>query len=52
MGNMVLSQEFYETDAKKGFIRGYTYHIVRSNRSGADGTRDAYAACSMGGSTP
>ncbi len=28
-GNCIWSQEFYETDASRGFVRGYTYEIVR-----------------------
>lgn len=30
MGNILMSQEFYETDAGRGFVRGYTYQVVRS----------------------
>ena len=29
-GNMIMCQEFYETDTKKDFVRGYTYQILRS----------------------
>ena len=29
-GNMIMCQEFYETDPKKDFVRGYTYQILRS----------------------
>ena len=31
LGNMILSQEFYETDPRRDFVRGYTYQIVRSS---------------------
>ena len=31
IGNMIMSQEFYETDTQRGFTRGYTYHVVRSS---------------------
>lgn len=30
-GNIILSQQFYETDPKRDFLRGYTYQIVRSS---------------------
>lgn len=29
-GCCVLSQEFYETDSKRGFLRGYTMQVLRS----------------------
>ena len=29
-GNMIMCQEFYETDPEKDFVRGYTYQILRS----------------------
>ena len=28
-GNCIWSQEFYETDLSRGFVRGYTYEITR-----------------------
>ena len=28
-GNCIWSQEFYETDRKRGYVRGYTFEIVR-----------------------
>jgi choline dehydrogenase-like flavoprotein len=30
IGCCITSQEFYETDASRGFVRGYTFEIVRS----------------------
>ena len=30
LGNMIMSQEFYETDPQRDFVRGYTYQVVRS----------------------
>ena len=30
VGNMIMSQEFYETDPRKDFVRGYTYQVARS----------------------
>jgi choline dehydrogenase-like flavoprotein len=30
LGNILLSQEFYETDASRGFVRGYTFQMNRS----------------------
>jgi choline dehydrogenase-like flavoprotein len=30
LGNFAMSQEFYETDASRGFVRGYTYQFQRS----------------------
>ncbi len=30
LGNIGLSQEFYETDKSRGFVRGYTYQFQRS----------------------
>jgi choline dehydrogenase-like flavoprotein len=30
LGNILMSQEFYETDPKRDFIRGYTYQMGRS----------------------
>ena len=30
LGNIAMSQEFYETDANRGFVRGYTYQFQRS----------------------
>jgi len=42
-GNIFMSQEFYETDQSKDFVRGYSYQIVRSSgpawhaRGGFDG---------------
>ena len=29
-GNILMSQEFYETDPRRDFVRGYTYQIARS----------------------
>ena len=34
LGNKILSQEFYETDPRRDFVRGYTYQIVRSSGPG------------------
>ncbi len=34
LGNIILSQEFYETDPRRDFVRGYTYQIVRSTGPG------------------
>ena len=31
LGNILLSQEFYETDPQRDFVRGYTYQINRSS---------------------
>ena len=30
LGNILMSQEFYETDRSRGFVRGYTYQMNRS----------------------
>lgn len=30
LGNILMSQEFYETDKSRGFVRGYTYQMNRS----------------------
>ncbi len=30
LGNVLISQEFYETDAARGFLRGYSYQMNRS----------------------
>jgi choline dehydrogenase-like flavoprotein len=30
LGNILLSQEFYETDRARGFVRGYTFQMTRS----------------------
>ncbi|NQW19345.1 MAG: GMC family oxidoreductase [Chloroflexi bacterium] len=30
LGNIAMSQEFYETDKSRGFVRGYTYQFQRS----------------------
>jgi choline dehydrogenase-like flavoprotein len=30
LGNVLLSQEFYETDRGRGFVRGYTFQMTRS----------------------
>ena len=30
VGNMIMSQEFYETDPNKDFVRGYSYQVTRS----------------------
>jgi choline dehydrogenase-like flavoprotein len=30
LGNILLSQEFYETDSARGFVRGYTFQMNRS----------------------
>ncbi len=30
LGNILLSQEFYETDRSRGFVRGYTFQMNRS----------------------
>lgn len=34
VGNIILSQEFYETDPRRDFVRGYTYQMVRSTGPG------------------
>ncbi|MCH8102527.1 MAG: GMC family oxidoreductase [Chloroflexi bacterium] len=34
MGNIFMSQEFYESDPKRDFVRGYSYQIVRSSGPG------------------
>ena len=31
LANMILCQEFYETDPSKDFVRGYTYQVARSS---------------------
>jgi choline dehydrogenase-like flavoprotein len=31
LGNILLSQEFYETDPARGFVRGYSYQMNRSS---------------------
>jgi choline dehydrogenase-like flavoprotein len=31
LGNVLMSQEFYETDQQRGFVRGYTYQMNRSS---------------------
>ena len=31
VGNMIMSQEFYETDRRRGFVRGYSYQVIRSS---------------------
>ena len=31
VGNMIMSQEFYETDERRGFVRGYSYQVIRSS---------------------
>ena len=31
IGCVILSQEFYETDPARGFVRGYTFQVVRSS---------------------
>ena len=31
LANMILCQEFYETDPAKNFVRGYTYQVARSS---------------------
>ena len=31
LGCAILSQEFYETDLVRGFVRGYTFQIARSS---------------------
>jgi len=33
--NMIMSQEFYETDPNRGFVRGYSYQTVRGQGPGA-----------------
>ncbi|MEZ5660523.1 MAG: hypothetical protein R3E83_18990 [Burkholderiaceae bacterium] len=33
-GCCIWSQEFYETDRSRGFLRGYTMEIVRARRTG------------------
>ncbi len=33
-GNIFMSQEFYESDPKRDFVRGYSYQIVRSSGPG------------------
>lgn len=30
-GNVIMSQEFYETDVRRDFVRGYTYQVVRES---------------------
>ncbi len=30
LGNILMSQEFYETDPERGFVRGYSYQMNRS----------------------
>jgi len=30
-GNIFMSQEFYETDPRKDFVRGYSYQIIRGS---------------------
>ncbi len=30
LGNMIMCQEFYETDPQRDFVRGYTYQMARS----------------------
>ena len=30
LGNILMSQEFYETDRSRGFVRGYSYQMNRS----------------------
>jgi choline dehydrogenase-like flavoprotein len=34
MANIILSQEFYETDPGRGFVRGYTYQMARGQGPG------------------
>jgi choline dehydrogenase-like flavoprotein len=41
LGNILMSQEFYETDPKRDFIRGYTYQMGRS--PGPAGTAVSWA---------
>jgi choline dehydrogenase-like flavoprotein len=41
IGNILMSQEFYETDPKRDFIRGYTYQMGRS--PGPAGTAVSWA---------
>src|SRR5262249_48131488 len=31
LGNMLMCQEFYETDRARGFVRGYSYQLNRSS---------------------
>ena len=31
LGNILMSQEFYETDSARGFVRGYSYQMNRSS---------------------
>ena len=31
IGNLIVSQEFYETDLSRGFVRGYAFQVVRSS---------------------
>ena len=31
LGNILMSQEFYETDRRRDFVRGYTYQMNRSS---------------------
>ena len=31
LGCAILSQEFYETDLARGFVRGYTFQVARSS---------------------
>jgi len=41
LGNILMSQEFYETDPKRDFIRGYSYQMGRS--PGPAGTAVSWA---------
>jgi len=35
VANIILSQEFYETDRSRGFLRGYTFQMTRGQGPGA-----------------
>ena len=36
-GCCIMSQEFYETDRSRGFVRGYSFEILRGFGPGVDG---------------
>ncbi len=42
LGSILLSQEFYETDRSRGFVRGYTFQMNHQHRPGADGDADRH----------
>ncbi len=35
-GCCIMSQEFYETDRARGFVRGYSFEILRGFGAGVD----------------